>query len=340
MIFNYLDLQRGNMLENEIKSEKHLYREIFLEAKNKLFEQIQLLKSNFNCKDCHKCCKLYAICKSNFSLNSEDDTETLKMNLKFFKDNFSLISDENIDNELSQEELSEKNNYIHKFSNNLDKTEFYRCINLKDNKCSSSEKSSFCNSKNINIDTILHDHCEFKQWQFEVKKLLAIDTANNIHKKLKTIDNYKDKFSCQMTGTCCKLSSSEFSYDELKSKAANGDIFAQQFTSIFIPYNSSQEASKIFPEYVEFVLKSIGEDETVHFYHCPHIDKNNLCSIYNTNKRPQICKDFPNNPLAILYPGCGYYHWKKEVLPSVLLCHALIEICSFLLDKMEVTYSQ
>ena len=71
----------------------------------------------------------------------------------------------------------------------------------------------------------------------------------------------------------------------------------------------------------------------VYFYYCPYITDNNMCSIYD--KRPQLCKDFPDNPLAILPDCCGYYPWKKKVGNTALLLHSLIEICGFYKNKLE-----
>jgi Fe-S-cluster containining protein len=151
--------------------------------------------------------------------------------------------------------------------------------------------------------------------------------------KLKEIDLYRSQFSCKKTGTCCKLASSEFSYEELKEKAQNGDNFASQFTSIFIPYKNIEEAKKVFPDYMEVVNDYMDSDEKIYFYHCPHITEDNLCSIYED--RPQICSDFPNNPLAILPPNCGFCEWKEEVIVATMLLHALIEICDFNIKKIE-----
>ena len=76
-------------------------------------------------------------------------------------------------------------------------------------------------------------------------------------KRALLIEN-RNKFSCSCCGDCCKLACSEFSPFELKQKAQNGDNFASQFLSVFVPYNSKKEARKINPEYIKEVER-LGE---------------------------------------------------------------------------------
>lgn len=47
------------------------------------------------------------------------------------------------------------------------------------------------------------------------------------------------------------------------------DKFAKQFMSVFIPYKSSEDAEKIYPEYLKLLSDNV--DEPVYFYHCPKI---------------------------------------------------------------------
>ena len=91
--------------------------------------------------------------------------------------------------------------------------------------------------------------------------------------------------------------------EELKKKAKNGDNFATQFTSIFVPYKDENEAKQIYPEYFELLSERL-EGEKVYFYHCPKLTKENRCSDYEN--RPGICRDFPDNPLGFLPGPCGF----------------------------------
>ena len=168
-------------------------------------------------------------------------------------------------------------------------------------------------------------------WQNKVISLLNNDVSKEIYRKLKEILAYRVKFQCVGCATCCKLACSEFSPEELKQKADNGDNFAKQFMSIFIPYPSKDEARKVYPEYIELLEENNETD--VYFYHCPKLTANNRCSDYEN--RPQICRDFPDNPLCILPKSCGYKSWKDEIEPIALMLHAMLEIIEFYTKKLE-----
>lgn len=173
--------------------------------------------------------------------------------------------------------------------------------------------------------------CAYKKWQKEVINLLDNDVSKHIYKDWMRILEYRKKFGCTGCATCCKLACSEFSYNELKEKAANGDNFANQFTSIFIPYNSEAEARAIYPEYFELLAEKL-DGENVYFYHCPKLNENNRCFDYEN--RPQICRDFPDNPLSLLPVACGYAQWKDEVEPTALMLHSMLEIIDFYKSKI------
>jgi Fe-S-cluster containining protein len=165
----------------------------------------------------------------------------------------------------------------------------------------------------------------------DVLKFLNEDISKEIYEELMKILDYRKNFSCKGCATCCKLACSEFSYEELQEKAQNGDNFATQFTSIFVPYKNKEEAQKIYPEYFELLEKELnGED--VYFYHCPKLNADNRCSDYEN--RPQICRDFPDNPLSLLPAACGYVKWKEEVEPTALMLHAMLEIVEFYKTKI------
>jgi len=172
-------------------------------------------------------------------------------------------------------------------------------------------------------------------WQTKVLDLLKENISKEIFRKLNEILAYRTKFNCVGCATCCKLACSEYSPEELKQKATNGDNFASQFISIFVPYKSIEEASKIYPEYIN-LLKENGE-ENVYFYHCPKLTKDNRCSDYEN--RPQICRDFPDNPLSFLPKSCGYNEWKTEIEPIALMLHAMLEIIEFYTDRIAQTQS-
>ncbi|MEI8129737.1 MAG: YkgJ family cysteine cluster protein [bacterium] len=165
----------------------------------------------------------------------------------------------------------------------------------------------------------------------EFLKFLNEDILKEIYEqKLKILESRK-KISCTGCAACCKLACSEFSYDELRQKAQNGDNFATQFISVFVPHDTEVEAEKIYPEYFE-LLKNKAEDEKVYFYHCPKVTEDNRCPDYEN--RPQICRDFPDNPIGFLPKTCGYTKWKEKVEEQSLKLHSLLEIIEFYKSKI------
>lgn len=169
-----------------------------------------------------------------------------------------------------------------------------------------------------------------QNWQKACLELLNGELSRDVYDKMLEILAYRKMFKCTNCATCCKLACSEFSYDELKEKAQNGDNFAQQFTSVFVPYENFEDARAVYPEYVDIVTaKTNGK---IYFYHCPKLTAENRCSEYEN--RPQICRDFPDNPLDILPEKCGFCSWKEEINPIALMLHSMIAIIEFYKRKL------
>jgi Fe-S-cluster containining protein len=147
-----------------------------------------------------------------------------------------------------------------------------------------------------------------------------------IKAELEKIRAMRKNFNCIGCGVCCKFAVSEFSPEELETKASNGDIYAKQFITIFEPYSSRKEVENIFPQYLELLDKM--EEKEYYIYHCPKVTQDNRCPDYNN--RPQICRDFPDNPIAFLPLTCGYLGWKKQSEEILLKLHAQMEIIEYL----------
>ncbi len=226
----------------------------------------------------------------------------------------------------------------------------YRELFLKaqesiDRQLNSLKKSSLCSKCredcNLDFNSIklldkLPDGCNFKFWQEAALEDLETRISKDIYEKIQLVDKQREDSSCSMCASCCNLASSEFTHEELKEKAKNGDKFAAEFTSIFIPYESIDEARKIYPDYVSLIEIQFEDDIEgggLKFYHCPKIGPDNLCTDYEN--RPQICRDFPTNPLVVFPPACGYRKWKDEVEVQALLLHALVEIVGFYKEKLK-----
>lgn len=170
-----------------------------------------------------------------------------------------------------------------------------------------------------------------KKWQTNVLEMLEKDISKDIYLKFREILSKRSNYNCRGCATCCNLACSEFSPEELQRRAQNGDNFAQQFLSVFVPYSSKEEARKVYPQYLE-LLEQTKEGE-VFFYHCPKLTQDKRCSDYEN--RPQICRDFPDNPLTLLPASCGFCGWKKENEEMTLLLHAMIEIVEYYKERLK-----
>ena len=103
-------------------------------------------------------------------------------------------------------------------------------------------------------------------WQTKVLDMLENDISKEVYRKYKEILAYRSQFKCVGCATCCNLACSEFSPVELKQKAENGDNFAAQFLSVFVPYASKEDARKVYPEYIKMLEEN--KEDNVYFYHC------------------------------------------------------------------------
>lgn len=145
----------------------------------------------------------------------------------------------------------------------------------------------------------------------------------------KVADN-RVKNHCVGCGVCCRFAVSEFSPEKLKQKAENGDNFAYQFIQTFIPYESIEQAKKVFPQYIK-MLEEQGEKD-YYIYHCPKVTVDNRCPDYEN--RPQICRDFPDNPVGFLPKTCGFTPWKLQSESVLLKLNAEREIINFYLKEL------
>lgn len=178
----------------------------------------------------------------------------------------------------------------------------------------------------------LPQDCVYRFWQEHCLTKLENEISQSIYKQVKQINTLKEKYHCVKCAACCKLASSEFSYEQLQERAKNGDIFAKQFVSIFVPYKNKEDARPLYPEFFALLEKKYPNDNDIYFYYCPKLGDNNLCTDYEN--RPDICREFPSNPLVIFPKDCGYSKWQDEVDVLALTMHAMIEITEFYKTKI------
>ena len=109
-----------------------------------------------------------------------------------------------------------------------------------------------------------------------------------------------------------------------------GDKYSKDFVSVFIPYKSEEEAKMANPEFFE-LLNDIVNDQRVYYYYCPKLN-GNICSDYEN--RPNICKDFPHNPLKLLPSTCSFNVWRNSIAKQAMLLKAKTDIIEFYKNKL------
>lgn len=187
-----------------------------------------------------------------------------------------------------------------------------------------------CSIKEKDVFTEYPRGCAYKDWQAQILTFLNGEYKQKLKNAYKMIMDKKEESVCNKCGACCRLAVSEYSYSQLQQKAARGDKFSQDFVSVFVPYNSEEEAKAANPDYFKLV-DELAEDIKVYYYYCPKL-KDNICTDYEN--RPNLCKDFPNNPLKFLPSGCSYNSWKNEIAKQSMLLKAKTDIIEFYKNKL------
>lgn len=126
--------------------------------------------------------------------------------------------------------------------------------------------------------------------------------------------NNRPQELCKMCGICCRLATSDVSYNQLQAEAKEGLQASIDFLRIFDKYETYEEAYKMNPKHVEQVTQAMrevkGPDFVPEFYHCKYIQDNNTCGIYET--RPPVCRRAPASPWMLMPPECGFNGWLKD----------------------------
>lgn len=198
-----------------------------------------------------------------------------------------------------------------------------------------------CNSHPTVDDSVwfssLPADCEFRCWQTHAIQWLDETLGKSLVTQLKRIEAYRNTFSCHQCGACCRLAHTDVDYPTLQAQAQAGDSFAQQFTSVFLPYESREAARKQFPELVDAVLNEVNEPDEprVFFHHCPYVGEDNRCTLYGNPKRPALCSSYPETPLTFIQAKCGWAPWKVETYSPTLQVHASLALAQDLSQKLQ-----
>lgn len=190
-----------------------------------------------------------------------------------------------------------------------------------------------CDEPPHSPDSPLHPGCGYRAWQEQILLNLEQGIGRRIIDDLARIRlQREEEGACHQCGVCCSLASSPFDYATLLQKAQSGDTFALQFTQVFQPYASADAARAAYPQLVDEMLSQTEGD--VYFYACPYLSATNQCTLYTDPRRPQLCADYPENPLVLMYQGCGYQPWRQAYLPTTLMAHATLELCQYYAERI------
>jgi Fe-S-cluster containining protein len=208
-------------------------------------------------------------------------------------------------------------------------------IQVEVNKFKPENPCAKCTVKNCKIEKkdVFTDYpigCAYRDWQKQILAFLSGDYRQKLKNTYKMIMDKKCEHECSKCGNCCRLSTSEYSYEQLKQRAARGDKYSQDFISVFVPYETVDEAKQANPEFIK-LLEEIMEDQRVYYYYCPKL-VGNCCSDYEN--RPDICKNYPHNPLKLLPSTCSFNAWKNSVDKNAKLLKAKTDIIVFYKNKL------
>lgn len=198
-----------------------------------------------------------------------------------------------------------------------------------ENPCSSCSIKD-CKIEKKDVFSDFPNGCVYKEWQMQVLTFLSGDYRQKLKNIYQNMMSKKEEYSCNRCGNCCRLAVSEYSYEQLKQRAFRGDKFSKDFVSVFVPYKTEEEAKLANPEYFK-LLEETMEDQKVYYYYCPKLNGNE-CSDYDN--RPNICKDFPHNPLKLLPSSCSFNAWKKSISKTAMLLKAKTDILDFYKTKL------
>ena len=189
-----------------------------------------------------------------------------------------------------------------------------------------------CDIENPDIFSVFPPNCPYANWQIKALSYLTNEYSSKLKVSKKNIMEKKKEYSCKKCGECCRLAISGYTPVQYKQKAVRGDKFAQEFLSIYVPYESEEIVEAVCPNYYNKLNQFMDKNERVYFYYCKKLGADNLCSDYEN--RPDICKNFPNSPLNILPDECGYLPWSESVRKLAMSINAREDIIRFYKEKL------
>lgn len=140
--------------------------------------------------------------------------------------------------------------------------------------------------------------------------------ANEVSKLMKLPQHL-----CKQRGMCCKVATfkGSLSYEGIQELAkdpeAPGHKSAQDFASIFIPYESQDAVREVAGDFVDrirdFAAEKGQNPDEITFFKCKYVLEDGRCGVHED--RPVGCRVYPFPHRNTLYhPGCGFEQQGKE----------------------------
>jgi len=145
----------------------------------------------------------------------------------------------------------------------------------------------------------------------QIEALKAVDDFEGLGQAVDSLMHLPQSL-CKMRGHCCKVATfkGSMSVEELKATAAGDSVDAgnaQDFLTLFIPYESQDAVRAVAPEFVERVRgeADTADKDNIAFFHCRFVGDKGQCMVHED--RPTGCRMYPfPHSKTVYHPGCGF----------------------------------
>jgi Fe-S-cluster containining protein len=152
--------------------------------------------------------------------------------------------------------------------------------------------------------------------QQEIDALKAADNFSGLGKKIQELFKLPQSL-CKTRGNCCRVATFKgtLNYQDIVALANSDEsdaTNAQEFLTLFVPYETVEEVIAIAPQFVDRVQEKNPDSS---FFHCRFLADDGRCLIHED--RPTGCRVYPfPHENTIYHPGCGFEkkgveNWRK-----------------------------
>ena len=186
------------------------------------------------------------------------------MDNNFFTSQNSNIFDFNQSN-LQEKEQNSQNNSINaqydNLKNNYEQIFIEAAESIRrevnkfkpENPCTFCSKKKECKIEEADVFSPYPANCSYREWQMQIITYLCGDYRQKLKAAYKAIMDKKCEYSCNQCGDCCRLATSEYSYNQLKQRAMRGD----KFSADFIKFSDIKYAAIITPKQIQMTTPTM-----------------------------------------------------------------------------------